>query len=489
MAHVIKTMQDTLPKDPWHGYYAAPAVAGGADRQGRARPEDQGRHLPQGGQGDPGARSGGAGLPRVRPARSCREVAGDPQDQEPGREVRQAARLRRIRRRSSSGRSSATCSTTAPSTWPTSPTLRATSISPSAGATAGRRARSRPGRPPAGRRSPRPWTADIVAGKTMSSAPLPAWVFDGRRRACRQRLVLRAPKDIQTALDAARLPAPALPRARASGRCRPIRRRRARRFGENDGVRLWRLPHVDATSPFFPSRPRCTRSATTCSTACSEAIAVAEHELQGPRHLARSTVLGRRQPAGSARRPGPGRQVRAVRTVRRATSSRRRMRSSTRWCRSSRRCAAWRWAAAASSRCTARARVVALEGYIGLVEAGVGLMPAGGGCKEFAMRAAKGHADRRTTRPSTSSSRCSRPSRWPRSRRARSRPRELGFVDDCRHRRLQRARAAPRRAAPGARDWPKPATPAAAGAQHPGRGRRRHRHAQDDAGQHEGRAA
>jgi 3-hydroxyacyl-CoA dehydrogenase len=33
-------------------------------------------------------------------------------------------------------------------------------------------------------------------------------------------------------------------------------------------------------------------------------------------------------------------------------------------------------------------RVMALESYIGLVEAGVGLIPAGGGCKEFALRAA-----------------------------------------------------------------------------------------------------
>lgn len=34
-------------------------------------------------------------------------------------------------------------------------------------------------------------------------------------------------------------------------------------------------------------------------------------------------------------------------------------------------------------------RVVALESYIGLVEAGVGLLPAGGGCKEFAIRASQ----------------------------------------------------------------------------------------------------
>jgi 3-hydroxyacyl-CoA dehydrogenase len=37
--------------------------------------------------------------------------------------------------------------------------------------------------------------------------------------------------------------------------------------------------------------------------------------------------------------------------------------------------------------------VIALESYIGLVEAGVGLIPAGGGCKEFAIRAAQ-HAAR-----------------------------------------------------------------------------------------------
>ncbi|MBS1132567.1 MAG: hadH, partial [Proteobacteria bacterium] len=34
-------------------------------------------------------------------------------------------------------------------------------------------------------------------------------------------------------------------------------------------------------------------------------------------------------------------------------------------------------------------RVLALESYVGLVEAGVGLIPAGGGCKEFALQAAE----------------------------------------------------------------------------------------------------
>jgi 3-hydroxyacyl-CoA dehydrogenase len=37
--------------------------------------------------------------------------------------------------------------------------------------------------------------------------------------------------------------------------------------------------------------------------------------------------------------------------------------------------------------------VATLETYIGLVEAGIGLLPAGGGCKEFALRAARNTLD------------------------------------------------------------------------------------------------
>jgi 3-hydroxyacyl-CoA dehydrogenase len=39
------------------------------------------------------------------------------------------------------------------------------------------------------------------------------------------------------------------------------------------------------------------------------------------------------------------------------------------------------------------ATVAALESYIGLVEAGVGLLPGGGGCKEFALRSAASAVD------------------------------------------------------------------------------------------------
>ncbi|MNS93976.1 hypothetical protein D3C72_1281770 [compost metagenome] len=61
---------------------------------------------------------------------------------------------RPTRRRSSCGACSATCSTTSPSTSSRSPVRRLTWTWPSAGASAGTRARSRTGRPPAGSRWP-----------------------------------------------------------------------------------------------------------------------------------------------------------------------------------------------------------------------------------------------------------------------------------------------------------------------------------------------
>ena len=137
-------------------------VAGRADRQGRAGPEGRRRLLPQERQDHRGAGPRQAGLSPVR-AEGLRRSRRDPRHQGPGREIRQAARQRAIRRRSSCGPASATCSTTPPTTWATSPRPRATSISPSAGATAGSWVRSRPGRPRAGSRWP--------AGSPRTSPP------------------------------------------------------------------------------------------------------------------------------------------------------------------------------------------------------------------------------------------------------------------------------------------------------------------------------
>ena len=82
------------------------------------------------------------------------------------------------------------------------------------------------------------WIAeDIAAGKAMSDAPLPAWVTDGRRGVhARRRLVLAGHGRGPAALDAAGLPAPAVPRPDPGREVRP----------RADGVGERRRAPVDA---------------------------------------------------------------------------------------------------------------------------------------------------------------------------------------------------------------------------------------------------
>ena len=70
----------------------------------------------------------------------------------------------------------------------------------------------------------------------------------------------------------------------------------------------------------------------------------------------------------------------------------------------------------------------AAESYIGLVEVGVGLIPAGGGTKE--MMAARARRRRRRTTCCRSCSARSRRSALPRCRRARRTRGELGYLRD-----------------------------------------------------------
>mgnify|MGYP003694122713 CR=1 FL=1 len=153
MAHVIKTMDDTLPDDPWHAVLPGAGVAQGADRQGRAGTEDQGRRLPEGRQGHPGARPGGRWR-TVRPrARSIRDVA-----EILSAEESRAKSSRKLRATQPSagaipmGDLPRSLSLLRRITSPPSPITRATSILRSAGASAGRWARSKSGRPLAGSR-------------------------------------------------------------------------------------------------------------------------------------------------------------------------------------------------------------------------------------------------------------------------------------------------------------------------------------------------
>jgi 3-hydroxyacyl-CoA dehydrogenase len=234
LAHVIGTMQATLPDDPWHAALRTPGwltalIAKGAlgqkTRAGIYRKEGKAINVLDLAKQDY----------RLEPARSmprCRH----PEDQEPGGEVRPAARASVTRRRSSSGPSSATSSTTAPSTsrsiadnardvdfamrwgfgWAQGPfeTWQAAGWQAIAECREGRH-RGRQG------------------DERRAAAGLGVRCATGR--ACAERLVERAPKGPQAALDAAGVCAPALPRARA----RRAAEERGTTLWENAGVRLW----------------------------------------------------------------------------------------------------------------------------------------------------------------------------------------------------------------------------------------------------------
>src|SRR6185312_4111054 len=152
MAHVIKTMADTLPHDPWHEHFKASAWLSALIEKGAL-----------------GAKVG-AGFYRKagkeiqvldlakRDYRASEQQASDEVAAILGvtNPAGKFAKLRESKhpRRSSCGRAFATCSTTPPITWKPSPKLRATWISRFAGVTAGSSDRSKPGRLWAGNRSP-----------------------------------------------------------------------------------------------------------------------------------------------------------------------------------------------------------------------------------------------------------------------------------------------------------------------------------------------
>ena len=92
----------------------------------------------------------------------------------------------------------------------------------------------------------------------------------------------------------------------------------------------------------------------------------------------------------------------------------------------------------------------AAETYMGLVEVGVGLIPAGGGTKEMVARAAEDDAARRDRLAAGRSSARSRRSRSPRPRPARRTRERLGYLRADRRRHDEPRAAARRRQGAGA---------------------------------------
>ncbi|BAL26952.1 3-hydroxyacyl-CoA dehydrogenase/enoyl-CoA hydratase family protein [Azoarcus sp. KH32C] len=229
--------------------------------------------------------------------------------------------------------------------------------------------------------------ADIAAGETMSNVPLPAWVLDGRNG-------VHTPQGSWSPRRKVYVPRSALPvyqrqlypdSVLGDGSLSP--EQSGETLFENDGVRLWRLPAVDAGIGILSFKSKMHAIGTEVVEGVVAAVRQAEQSLAGlviwhqppfavGANLAQvaeacaagdfaklDNYVAAFQQAGQTLKYAAVPVVAAVQGM------------------------------ALGGGCEfalhAARRVLALESYMGLVEAGVGLIPAGGGCKEFALQAAE----------------------------------------------------------------------------------------------------
>ena len=226
------------------------------------------------------------------------------------------------------------------------------------------------------------WIADdIVAGKAMSSAPLPNWVFDGREG-------VHAAEGSYSPAKNAKLPRSALPVYQRQRFPDPLLGEvflQGETLFENDGVRLW-TDGDDIGVISFKTKMHTVSDAVLAGV--QESVAIAERRFKGlviwqPKEpfsagadLAGAlgalqagkiaefeAMVANFQAASQAIKYSLVPVVAAVRGLALGGGCEFQMHS---------------------------ARTIAhLESYIGLVEAGVGLLPAGGGLKEIAVRASQ----------------------------------------------------------------------------------------------------
>ncbi|WP_396617289.1 3-hydroxyacyl-CoA dehydrogenase/enoyl-CoA hydratase family protein [Lysobacter soli] len=227
------------------------------------------------------------------------------------------------------------------------------------------------------------WIAeDIVGGKAMSSAPLPDWVFDGRdgvhdkdgsfspsRKA-------QVPRSSNPVYARQRFPDPLLGEKFSQGRT----------VFENDGIRMWADEGDDIAVVSFKTKMHTVNDHVL--NGLQEAITIAERDFAGlviwqPKEpfSAGADLAG----ALGLLQAGDVKGFEAMVANFQATSQRIKYAlvpvvAAVRGLALGGGCEFQMHSATA---------VFALESYIGLVEAGVGLLPAGGGLKEFAVRASE----------------------------------------------------------------------------------------------------
>ncbi|MBL8435445.1 MAG: 3-hydroxyacyl-CoA dehydrogenase/enoyl-CoA hydratase family protein [Zoogloea sp.] len=225
--------------------------------------------------------------------------------------------------------------------------------------------------------------ADIDAGLAMSPTPLPAWVFDGRQG-------VHAAEGSWSASDSTLKPRRALPvygrqlyPEQVLGEAAPDA---GLTLWENEGVRLWSLPARDARIGIVSFKSKMHAIGNEVMDGLLEAIARAERDLDGLViwHDAPFAVGANLQQVAEACQAGQFDLLeKTVAKFQQVSTALKHSAVPT---------VAAVQGMALGGGCEfvmhASHRVLALESYVGLVEAGVGLIPAGGGCKEFALQAA-----------------------------------------------------------------------------------------------------
>ncbi|CAG0985938.1 partial 3-hydroxyacyl-CoA dehydrogenase, partial [Rhodocyclaceae bacterium] len=228
--------------------------------------------------------------------------------------------------------------------------------------------------------------ADIEAGKAMSAAPLPAWVF--------QLEGVHGPQGSWSATEKTYKGRSTLPvykrqlfPERVLGEAAAAPDKAGETLYENEGVRLWRLPKADAGIAILSFKTRMHAIGREVIGGLREAIAQAERRCDGVVlwHEAPFAVGADLKEVAAALEAGQFDLIdRYVGEFQQASMALKYARVPV---------VAAVSGLALGGGCEflmhCARRVATLESYIGLVEAGVGLIPAGGGCKEFALRAAR----------------------------------------------------------------------------------------------------
>ncbi len=232
--------------------------------------------------------------------------------------------------------------------------------------------------------------ADVDAGKGMVKAPLPAWVLEGTVA----NEGVHAPAGSYSAAEKklkGRSTLPVYKRQifpeRVLGEAAALPEKAGETLWQNEGVRLWRLPEVDAGIAILSITSKNHTLGAEVVAGVREAVAVASRECDGmviwhEAPFALGANLKQVMEAINAKQFDVLEE--SVHNFQRASMALKLSKVPV--------------VAAVSGMALGGGcefpmhcarRVVALESYIGLVEAGVGLIPAGGGSKEFALRAAR----------------------------------------------------------------------------------------------------